>query len=162
MQSTICCQTLRVTLFNAYSVPQFRRLGSHIWRYCFSGSAVSPGHVYILKNSLCSGTVTFLSLSVYEPFCLTFSKINSFLLSGFLLSGILSNCSGISRFNPWVDQIPQRREWNPLWCSYLEHGQRSLVGYSLWGHRESDMTQRLTLLLLRHILGELIENSPLH
>ena len=25
------------------------------------------------------------------------------------------------------------------------HGQRSLVGYSLWGHKESDTTERLTL-----------------
>ena len=27
------------------------------------------------------------------------------------------------------------------------HGQRSLVGYSPWGHRESDTTERLTLSL---------------
>ena len=25
------------------------------------------------------------------------------------------------------------------------HGQRSLAGYSPWGHKESDMTERLTL-----------------
>ena len=24
------------------------------------------------------------------------------------------------------------------------HGQRSLTGYSLWGHKESDMTEKLT------------------
>ena len=28
-----------------------------------------------------------------------------------------------------------------------DHGQRSLVGYSPWGHKESDMTERLTLSL---------------
>ena len=27
------------------------------------------------------------------------------------------------------------------------HGQRSMVGYSLWGHKESDTTERLTLSL---------------
>ena len=27
------------------------------------------------------------------------------------------------------------------------HGQRSLLGYSPWGHRESDTTERLTLSL---------------
>ena len=27
------------------------------------------------------------------------------------------------------------------------HGQRSLAGYSPWGHRESDTTERLTLSL---------------
>ena len=26
------------------------------------------------------------------------------------------------------------------------HGQRSLVGYSLWGHKESDTTEQLTVL----------------
>ena len=29
------------------------------------------------------------------------------------------------------------------------HGQRSLTGYSPWGHRESDTTKRLTLSLFR-------------
>ena len=28
------------------------------------------------------------------------------------------------------------------------HGQRSLEGYSPWGHKESDMTERLTLSVL--------------
>ena len=27
------------------------------------------------------------------------------------------------------------------------HGQRRLAGYSPWGHKESDMTEQLTLLL---------------
>ena len=32
---------------------------------------------------------------------------------------------------------------NPLQYSYLEnpHGQRSLVGYGPWGHKESDLTE---------------------
>ena len=36
---------------------------------------------------------------------------------------------------------------NPLQYSCLENsmGQRSLVGYSPWSHKESDMTERLTL-----------------
>ena len=36
---------------------------------------------------------------------------------------------------------------NLLQYSCLEnpHGQSSLVGYSPWGHTESDMTERLTL-----------------
>ena len=35
---------------------------------------------------------------------------------------------------------------NLLQCSCLEesHGQRSLVGYSPWGRKESDKTERLT------------------
>ena len=35
---------------------------------------------------------------------------------------------------------------NPLQYSSLEnpHGQRSLAGYSPWGHKESDMTEQLS------------------
>ena len=35
---------------------------------------------------------------------------------------------------------------NPLQYSCLEnpHGQRSLVGYSPWGHKESDKTEQLS------------------
>ena len=39
------------------------------------------------------------------------------------------------------------RHGNPLQYSVHEesHGQRSLVGYSPWGHKESDMTERLSI-----------------
>ena len=41
---------------------------------------------------------------------------------------------------------PGRRAWQPTPYSCLEnpHGQRSLVGYSPWGHKELDMTERLS------------------
>ena len=45
-------------------------------------------------------------------------------------------------FNSWVRKIPWRREWL-LTAVFLPgefHGQRSLVGYSPWGHKELDMT----------------------
>ena len=46
-------------------------------------------------------------------------------------------------FHPWVGRIPQRKKWQPLQYSCLEnsHGQRSLVGYSPWGCKESDMIE---------------------
>ena len=49
-------------------------------------------------------------------------------------------------FDPWVGKIPWRREWQPtpVLLPGESHGQRSLVGYSPWGHKESDMTERLT------------------
>jgi len=45
--------------------------------------------------------------------------------------------------NPWVRKIPWRRNWQPtpVFLSGKFHGQRSLVGYSPWGHKESDMTE---------------------
>ena len=49
-------------------------------------------------------------------------------------------------FNPWVGKIPWRREWQstPVFLPGEVHGQRSLVGYSPWGHKDSDMTKGLT------------------
>ena len=48
-------------------------------------------------------------------------------------------------FNPWVGKIPWRREWqpSPVLLPGKSHGQRSLVGYSPWGRKESDATDRL-------------------
>ena len=47
--------------------------------------------------------------------------------------------------NPWKVKIPWRRKWqpNPAFLLGKSHGQRSLVHYSPWGHKESDMTQWL-------------------
>ena len=41
------------------------------------------------------------------------------------------------KFNPWVGKIPWRRERQPtpVFLPGESHGQRSLVGYSPWGHR---------------------------
>ena len=47
----------------------------------------------------------------------------------------------------WVGKIPWRRARQPIlvFLPGESHGQRSLAGYSPWGHKESDMTERLTL-----------------
>ena len=44
-----------------------------------------------------------------------------------------------SRFNPWVRKIPWRRKWKPtpIFLPGKSHGQRNLVGYSPWGHKNS-------------------------
>ena len=46
-------------------------------------------------------------------------------------------------FDPWLGKIPWRSEWQPtpVFLSEQFHGQRNLAGYSLWGHKESDMTE---------------------
>ena len=45
---------------------------------------------------------------------------------------------GICRLDTWVRNIPWRREWQPAPVFFPEesHGQRSLAGYSPWGHKE--------------------------
>ena len=46
-------------------------------------------------------------------------------------------------FDPWIRKIPWRRAWQPtpVILPGESHGQRSPVGYSPWGHKESDMKQ---------------------
>ena len=48
-------------------------------------------------------------------------------------------------FNSWVGNIPWRRKWQstPIFLPGEFHGQRSLVGCSPRGCKESDMTERL-------------------
>ena len=46
---------------------------------------------------------------------------------------------------PGSERSPGRGNGNSLQYSCLgkSHGQRSLVGYSLWGHKELDMTEHI-------------------
>ena len=48
------------------------------------------------------------------------------------------------RFDPWVRKIRWRRRWQPTpgFLPGKSHRQRSLVGYSPWGYKESDRTER--------------------
>ena len=48
-------------------------------------------------------------------------------------------------FDPWVGKIPWRRAWQPtpVFLPGETHGQRSLVGYSPWGHKGLDTTEQL-------------------
>ena len=48
-------------------------------------------------------------------------------------------------FNPWVGKISWRRKRQPtpVFLPGKSHGQRSLVGYSPWGRKELDTTERL-------------------
>ena len=56
------------------------------------------------------------------------------------LSGKESTCQCMRQgFDPWVRKIPWRRKWHPtpVFLPGKSHGQRSLVGFSPWGHQES-------------------------
>ena len=49
----------------------------------------------------------------------------------------------IPGFDPWVGKIPWRRKWRPtpVLLPGKFHAQKSLVGYSPWGCKESDTTE---------------------
>ena len=67
-------------------------------------------------------------------------------------------------FDPWVGKIPWRRKWQPtpVLLPGKSHGQRSLVGYSPWGHKESDITERLhiTINSVWPIFSPCVSNWP--
>ena len=52
------------------------------------------------------------------------------------------------RFDPWVRKIPWRRKWQPtpVFLPGQFRGQRSLTGYSPWGHRQTDTTEHTCML----------------
>ena len=47
-------------------------------------------------------------------------------------------------FDPWVGKISWRRKWQPtpVFLPGESHGWRSMVGYSPWGRKELDTTER--------------------
>jgi hypothetical protein len=55
-------------------------------------------------------------------------------------------------FNPWVRKIPWNRKWQPapVFLPGKFHRQRSLVGYSPWGHKESDTAEHTRRTNLRY------------
>ena len=60
----------------------------------------------------------------------------------------------------WED--PWRRKWQPTPVLFLgkSHGRRSLAGYSPWGHKELDTTERLHFLSTVSYNLRIILNLP--
>ena len=53
---------------------------------------------------------------------------------------------GDTRVTGWISgsgRFPWSRQWQPtsVFLTEESHGHRSLVGYSPWGHKESDLTE---------------------
>ena len=64
----------------------------------------------------------------------------------------------------WVGKICWRRErlLTPVFWPGEVHEQRSLVGFSLWGHRESDTTERLSHMdtCVASLVAQIVKNLP--
>ena len=69
-------------------------------------------------------------------------KLQSRWLSGKESAYQCSRCRRL-QLDPWVGKILCRSKWlpTPVFLPGKPHGQRSLVGYSPWDHKESDMTE---------------------
>ena len=99
---------------------------------CWLKASCSPFEIQI--ESLCSFTSRERTFSYIYGFP-TVSDSKEYACN----AGDLGSIPGLGR-------SPGGRQGHPLQCSCLEnpHGQRSLAGYSPWGHRESDTTERLS------------------
>ena len=93
--------------------------------------------VYFFYNSS-----NYNKLSHYPP--RKFKVIFFIFIFVFLLEYACPQCRR-RRFDSWVRKIPWRRKCQPtpVPLSGKPHERRSLVGYSPWGRKESDMTERL-------------------
>ena len=82
--------------------------------------------------------------------CRQYGRVNGDLKEGF--PGDSDNKESVCNVGdldsiPELGRSPGGRHDNPLQCFCLEnpHGQRSLEGCSPWGHKELDMTERLSI-----------------
>ena len=59
---------------------------------------------------------------------------------------------------PGLEKNPWRREWHPtpVFLPGESHGQRSLVGYSPWHHKEEDTTEQLTFSGLEAFISRVV------
>ena len=67
------------------------------------------------------------------------------------------------RFDPWVGKISWRRKWQPtpVFLPGKSYGQRSLAGYSPWGHKEFVMTEATEhIVLWASLVAQLVKNLP--
>ena len=99
-------------------------------------------------------------------FCFqSFPGSGSFPKSQFIVKQLSSNslvahdkASAYNAYNPWVGKILWRRKWQPtpVLLPGKSLGRRSLVGYSPWGGKELDTTERLHF----HFIFQLKKKVP--
>ena len=107
-----------------------------------------------LALNFCFTLVTSVTISISLCNCPSDPLAGKWLLQpvnhigGFPRGSVLNNCLQCRncwrlRSDPWVGRIPWRRKWQPstVLLPGKPHGQRSLAGYSPWGHTELDTAE---------------------
>ena len=81
---------------------------------------------------------------IYQCMCIAFIGLPRW-LSGKKESAGQCRRHRRPEFDPWIGKILWGRKWQPtpVLLPGKSHEQRSMVGYSPWGRKESDMTERL-------------------
>ena len=76
-------------------------------------------------------------------------QVYSIVIQYFCVIQMVKNLPAMQETHSWSlgQEDPLERKWQrtPVFLPGEFHGQRRLVGYSPWGHKESDMTEQLTL-----------------
>ena len=129
-------------------VLQVRRwLPCPLWQAQHLGNRHIP---FVLKcGAVLNSTLTCIPISLtivkigwWFNICSKFNGLSRW------LSGKVSACQcRRRRFDSWVGKNPWRRKWVPtsVCLPGESHRQKSLVGYSACGHRESDMIEWLSM-----------------
>ena len=132
-------------------------LRSRIWLkqvwiiYCYSlGSlhlVITGTNSLADPHSLRKVSLTVNIITCFQILCMNILRVLTW--SSFIC--LFIGCLQCRRpgFDSWIEKIAWRRQWQPtpVLLPGKSHGQRSLVGYNPWGHRELDRTERLTLSL---------------
>ena len=100
-------------------------------------------------HSRCKVSLTVSIITCFQILCLNILHVLTW--SSFIGLFEFIGCLQCERpgFDSWIGKIPWRRQWQstPVLLPGKSHGWRSLVGYSPWGHKESDTTEWLHFLL---------------
>ena len=92
-----------------------------------------------------------VSFSLQEIFTVNYKNAEFLIDATYLLTQLPKWLSGKEsacqyrrcRFDLWVRKMPWRNKWQPtpVFLPEKSLGERSLLGYSPWGHKESDKTE---------------------
>ena len=106
------------------------------WVQTLSQADLQLVHVGATRNPFPLSGCPFLLVSVYRAFAYASLVAQTIKASAY-------NTGDHVQSLDWED--PWRRKWQPtpIFLPGDSHGQRSLAGYSPWGPRESDTTERL-------------------
>ena len=145
----------------------------YVFFHLFSFNLPAPLNLKCISGRQCVvSSLLFLRILAYWVKCLvTHIQLPYKVRFGLprWLSGKESTCQcrrlRRCKFDPWVGKIPWRRNWQSTLVFLLGkfHGQRSLAGYSLWGHKELDTTKHADTLLhsLLHEKILMLPNLPM-
>ena len=88
------------------------------------------------------------------------------LIWGFPGGSVVKNLPAMqeTRVRSLIGKIPWRRKWQPtpVFLPGESHGQRSLGGYSPWGHKELDTTEQLTLTHYANLINTYITHITVY